>query len=211
MSPKVTFKPYQRVTPNWLGAKITDPKVVIPGGILLNAAEFPRIDQVVVTLAAGAVTAGSGKTLTAATALTGDIPVGTILDFGAGEFATLTIGATKGTTAITGVTLAADLEGAETATYLGVGNRMTPGGTFVGRTLAERDAGTGYGVADPTNDAQFALLLHDVDLSEEDIAAGVQPGAGNVIYENLLPGWVALSADAKAKVRALYHCLFAHS
>ncbi|MDX2215511.1 MAG: hypothetical protein SFY66_19765 [Oculatellaceae cyanobacterium bins.114] len=209
MSPKVTFKPYKRVTPNWLGTKITDPKVVIPGGILLNAAAFPREDQVVVTLAAGAVTAGSNKTLTAATALTGNIPAGTILDFGAGEFATLTTGATKGATSITGVTLAADLEGSESATYLGVGDRKIEGGAFLGRTLTERDAGTGYGIADPANDEQFALLLHDVDLSEEDVAAGIQPNAGNVIYENLLPGWSALSSQAKTKVRSLYHCVTA--
>lgn len=211
MSPQVKFTPYTRVTPNWLGAKITDPKVVIPGGVGLNAAEFFREDRVVVTLAAGAVTAGANKTLTTATALTGNIPAGTILDFGAGEFATLTAGATKGSTSITGVTLASDLEGAESATYLGVGKIKAEGGTLVGRTLAERDAGTGYGIADPTNDEQFCILLHDVDLSEEDVAPGIQPMAGNVIYENLLPGWSALSSDAKAKVRSLYHCLFAHA
>lgn len=211
MSPNVTFKKYQRVTPNWLGAKITDPKVVIPGGILLNAAEFYREDRVTVTLAAGAVTSGANKTLTAATALTGNIPAGTILDFGAGEFATLTAGATKGSTSIAGVTLASDLEGGESATYAGVGKIRAEGGTFVGRTLAERDAGTGYGIADPASDEQFALLLHDVDLSEEDVAAAVQPNAGNVIYENLLPGWAALSTNAKTKVRSLYHCLFANA
>lgn len=133
MSPKVTFKPYQRVTPNWLGTKITDPKVVIPGGILLVAAAFPEVD----------------------------------------------------------------------------GKRIAEGGTLVGRTLAERDAGTGYGIADPATDEQFALLLHDVDLKEEDVAAGIQPNAGNVIYENLLPGWDALAAAAKTKVRSLYHCLIA--
>jgi hypothetical protein len=37
MSPKVSFKPYARTTPNWLGSRITDPKVVIPGGIFLDA------------------------------------------------------------------------------------------------------------------------------------------------------------------------------
>jgi hypothetical protein len=57
------------------------------------------------------------------------------------------------------------------------GKAFVEGGTLVGRTLAQRDAGTGYSPADPATDEQFALLLHDVDLTEEDVAAGIQPNA----------------------------------
>lgn len=137
MAPNISFTPYSRVAPNWLGSRITDPKVVIPGGILLEAADFPL------------VAAKKNK-------------------------------------------------------------RFIEGGTLVGRTLAERDTGKGYGPADPALDEQFALLLHDVaDADEDNVCPGIQPKAGNVIYENLLPSWAGLTVAAKAKVRELYHCLSA--
>lgn len=129
-TPGVTRRAYERVAPNWLGSRITDPKVTIPGGIQLNAALFP-----------------DGK---------------------------------------------------------------IESGTFLGRTLAERAAGTGYGPA-AADDDQFAVLLYDVDLSMEDVAAGVQPNAGNILYENFLPGFADLAAPLQALIRQMYQCLLAQA
>lgn len=135
MAASVTFTPYMRVTPSWLGSKIVDPKVVIPGGILIEAADFPTV---------------------------------------------------------------ADKDG----------KRFVEGGTFLGRTYAERDAGTGYGPADTATDEQYCLLLHDLaDADMDNIAAGVQPNAGNIVYTNFLPGFDSLAAASQAKLRDLYLCL----
>lgn len=184
------------------------PDQLIPGGARLIASAWPLSDAVTVTLAAGAVTAGSNKTLTTTTALSGNIPAGAVLDFGSGEIATLTNGATKGSTSITGVTLAADLEGGESATYQGgCGRRIVPAGTLVGRTFTERDAGTGYGPADvATPDDQIFLTAFQVE------DAGINPDVtllrhGTLIYEDKLPGWSSLSAGAKTAIRDRYQCI----
>lgn len=180
---------------------------LVPGGARLVASAFAREDAVVVTLAAGAVTSGSNKTLTTTAALTGAIPAGTILDFGSGEFATLTTGATAGTTSITGVTLAADLEGGESATYSGAGRIIVPGGTLVGRTFTERDAGTGFGAPDvSTPDDQLFLTAWQVEdaLINPDVTLIRH---GTLIYEDKLPGWSSLSSTAKSVIRARYQCI----
>jgi hypothetical protein len=206
-TPGVTFTDYQRVAPAWLGSRISDSKVVIPGGILIAPAGLPRIDQVTFTTAAGAVTVGSAKTVVFTAPLSGAIPAGTVLDLGGGKFLSFPTGAAAAATQIIdGVVTGVALAGGETGTYLGTGKIILTGGTFLSRTLAERDAGTGYGLAVAT-DAQFTVLLHDVDLAMEDVAAGVQPLAGNILYENFLPGFDGLAVGLKAKLRELYTCL----
>lgn len=208
-TPGVTFTSYQRVAPAWLGSRISDSKVVIPGGIQINPVGLPREDRVVFTTTAAAVTTGSAKTVAFTAPLSGAIPAGTVFDLGGGKFLTMPTGAAEGATQITdGVVSGVALAGGETGTYQGVGKTMLLSGTFLGRTLAERDAGTGYGAA-ATTDEQFTVLLYDTDLAMEDVAAGVQPLAGNILYENFMPGFDALSADLKTKLRSLYTCLVA--
>lgn len=189
------------VQPNWMAESLM-PEKLLPGGAKVVAASFPRADQVVVTLAAGAVVAGANVTLTTATPLTDKIPAGIILDFGSGEFATLTNGAAKGATEITGVTLAADVEGGETATYLGSGDRRIASGTLLGRTYTERDAGTGFGPY-ASNDDEVYLLAFQVDNADLDNDVALVRHE-TLIKENWLPGWASYSADAKAALRAAY-------
>lgn len=189
------------VQPNWMAEPLF-PHTLIPGGAKVVSTAFSREDQVTVTLAAGAVTAGSNKTLTAATALSGDIPVGTILDFGSGEFATLNNGATKGATSITGVTLAADLEGAETATYLGVGKRRIASGTLLGRTYTERDAGTGFGPYASADDEVYLVAFQVEDAAIDSDVTLVRPQV--LVKENWLPGFASYTTDAKAALRSKY-------
>ncbi len=193
--------------PDWAAEPLVAEKLV-PGGAMLVPSAFNPIDYQVLTLAAGAITAGADKTLTLATALQFDIPAGYILDFGAGEVATLTTGATKGVTTITGVTLAADLEGGETATFAGVSSlKKVPSGTLVGRTYTERDAGTGYGQPDVvTPDDELFLTAFEVpDLANNAEVTLVRHGT--LIYENKLPGWSGLASNVKAAIRTRYQCI----
>jgi|GEM_PF-5106197 len=60
-----------------------------------------------------------------------------------------------------------------------------PSGTLLGRTYAERDAGLPWGLADPANDDEMALLVHDV--YEHDEIELYRPKAGLVVKEDLLP------------------------
>lgn len=139
MAPSVTFRPYERdATPAWMGTPITHPKTTIPGGILIEASEFPT------------VTERDNK-------------------------------------------------------------RFLEGGTFLGRTIAERDAGTGFGPALET-DEEFAIALVDVaDLDEDNITAGLQPNVGTVIYENFCPGFAAATAAVQAEFRKYYLLMTAHA
>jgi hypothetical protein len=204
---QVTFSYTGYAHPAW-AAEPLEAEKLIPGGARLDAAVFPRQDQQTVTLAAGVVTSGTGKTLTLTTALSYDIPSGTILDFGSGEFATLTTGATKGATTITGVTLAADLEGGESVTWAGVSPiRTVQSGTLVGRTFTERDNRAPYGLPDVTtpDDELFLTAFSVPDLAQNADVTLVRHGT--LIYEDKLPGWAGLASNAKAAIRARYQCI----
>lgn len=204
---QVTWTSYAFQLPEFAAEELT-PEKLIPGGARLDASQFNAEDAQTITLAAGAVTAGSNKTLTLTTALQFDIPAGYTLDFGSGEFATLTTKASKGATTITGVTLAADLEGGESVLFKGVLPRKPiQAGLLVGRTYAERDAGTGYGPADvSTPDDEIFLIAYGIT------DAAINPDVtllrhGTLIYEDKLPGWSSLASNAKAAIRSRYHCI----
>lgn len=204
---KVDFSYSQDSHPAWAAEPLEADKL-IPGGAKLVVSAFPREDAVTVTLAAGAVTAGSNKTLTFASALTNKIPAGTILDFGSGEFVTFPADVAKGATQATGTTVAADLEGGETATYAGVSPiRKVPSGTFVGRTFTERGNGVGYGQPDVTtpDDELFLTAFEVPDLENGNDATLLRHGT--LIYEDKLPGWSNLAASIKAAIRARYRCI----
>lgn len=204
---QVSYSTQSFALPGWAAEELR-PERLMPGGSRLVASQFPAEDAQTITLAAGAVTAGSAKTLTLTTALTADIPAGIILDFGSGEFATLVNGATKGATTITGVTLAADLEGGESVSWAGVSARKpVDSGILVGRTFTERTAGTGFGVADvATPDDELYLIAFgaadaainpDVTLLRHD----------TLIYEDKLPNWASLATNVKTAIRARYRCV----
>ncbi len=187
--------------PNW-AAEAIGPAQLIPGGARLDVDQFAFSDSFAITLAAGAVTAGAGKTLTATAPLKEDIPAGYTLNFGDGEFFTLSTKAVKGSTTLAG-TLAADVEGGESATFGGIsGKKLVKAGTLVGRTYAERDAGTNFGIAEATDDEIYLLAFDTVDAM---INAECELLRHNtLVRDHLLPGWAALSTDLKAKVRSLY-------
>lgn len=183
------------------------PEKLVPGGSRLVASAFPLPDAQTLTLAAGAVVAGAAKTLTLTAALKADIPAGYTLDFGAGELFTLSAKGVKGATEIVG-TLAADVEGGESATYAGISAvRPVEAGLLVGRTYTERDAGTGYGLADvATPDDEIFLIAFPLQ------DANINPDAtllrhGTLIYEDKLPNWATLTTQQKTAIRARYQCI----
>lgn len=204
---QVSYSTQSFSLPGWAAEELR-PERLMPGGSRLVASEFAAEDSQTITLAAGAVTAGSNKTLTLTTALSYDIPVDTILDFGSGEYAKLTAGASAGSTSITGVTLAADLEGGESITWSGVSSKKpVDSGVLVGRTFTERTAGTGFGVADvSTPDDEIYLTAFPV------VDAAINPDVtllrhDTLIYEDKLPNWSSLSSNQKSAIRSRYRCV----
>lgn len=183
--------------PSWAGDYFSR-EHVLPGGIQLDAAQFTALDGVTVTLSANAA---QGATTITVAALTGPIPVNTILYFGAGKFARLTVAAALGHTSLTVQALPTALSNGDVATYAGVGQKIVVSGTPVGRTFTERAAGTAFGPAASTDDEIF-LLVWDVDLDRTTDADAYRKGG--LVKENLLPGFASMAAGLVTKLRTIY-------
>lgn len=82
------------------------------------------------------------------------------------------------------------------------GKRYVAAGSLIGRTFAEQDADTPFGVAADTDDEIFIVAYDIYDLNEINDAEVLR--RGTLIKYNLLPGWTAMSAALKAKVRTAY-------
>lgn len=87
----------------------------------------------------------------------------------------------------------------------GAGLKFVPSGTLIGRTHAERLAGSGYGPA-AAGDEDVKLVAFDVDDAAHinDVEL-LRPGAA--VKENRLPGFGGMSAAVLALLRANYHCV----
>jgi len=187
--------------PSWAGDYFNR-EHLLPGGAKVVASEFNPTDAVVVTTTAPAA---ADATSIAVAALSGAIPSGTMLYFGESkEFAMLTAAAAAGATSITVQALPSAIESGDSATYAGAGNtpKTIVSGTLLGRTFAERDAGTNFGPAADADDEVYivafdvydAAINNDVDLYRY----------GGIVKENQLPQWLTMSAALKAKIRANY-------
>lgn len=190
--------------PRWCGDYLHR-DTLIPGGAFVVASEFPVINTVVVTVAAGG--AAQGAVAVPVAALSGAIPNGTLMSFSSGEFAKLTAAAVAGATSLTVEALPNALEENDTYTYVG-GNvrRYIPSGTLVGRTFAERESGTGFGPWAASDDEVF-LVVHDI-YDAADNAEVTLLRNGKVVKENFLPNWTDTAlwtSGAKAALRAKYN------
>jgi hypothetical protein len=203
---------YARIgVPNWLGQQYSA-DILIPGGAQVTASLFPGLDAVRVVSPAGAAAGATtipinaltlsadGSMLAAGTA----IPTGALIDFGGAKLAVTTAPVVRGATSIAVRALPTTIAANDIGIYNGVGKRTVPSGTFVGRTLAERDAG---GRFEPwtAGDEEVFLILWDADLSMTEEIALLRDRT--IVKENYLPGFAAMSAPMKAAIRARYQCI----
>jgi uncharacterized protein with beta-barrel porin domain len=187
--------------PQWAGSDLGDHDL-LPGGAKVLASAFNAPDAVVVTVgAAGALAAATSVPVDA---LSGAIPSGTVLHFGTNKFAVLTAAAAAGATSLAVTAIPTALVDNDTATYAGVQRKSLPSGTIVGRTIAERDAGTAFGPAASTDDEVYIVAFEVPDITQvNDVDLVLHK---RVVFENFLPGWTGLASLLKDKVRELYHC-----
>jgi len=198
---KVTTNANQLTSPVWAG-DFLDRNHLVPGGARVDAAQFFATDSVLVKLSAAAA---ADATSISVDALTGAIPSGTQLYFGESkEFALTTAAAAAGATSIAVQALPSALEDNDEARYAGVGTnpKRIEAGTLVGRTFAERAAGTAFG---PAADADDEVLIVAFDVTDAADSADVELyRPGSVVKENFLPNFSSLSSALLTKLRATY-------
>lgn len=187
--------------PAWLKDAPGDPNL-LPGGVTLDkSASFPKRDAV--TVQTSAATA-AGVTEIPVDALSGEIPSGTQFALG-GVTVTVTTKAAKGATSLTVLATTGNIADNATGTFAGVGARVVPEATLIGRTYAERDAGAQFGPW-ANGDQEVYLTQHDVpDLDRSAEVAVVRPG--RLIAENMLPRWDARPAGEKTAIRTTFQCI----
>ncbi len=124
---------------------------------------------------------------------------------GQNKFAVTSAAAAEGATSITVEALGEQINDNETAVYEGVGLRHVPSGTIIGRTFAERAAGTGFGPVDFTastsvDDDEVYILAFDVEDADDNPECELFRHGG-LVKENLLPDWSTLDSILQAWVR----------
>ena len=198
---RITDNPNVLTNPIWAG-DFFNREHLIPGGAQLDASQFFAEDSVLVTMTATAVVTATSLVVVA---LPGAIPDNAIIDFGTNEFARVDGAVAAGATAITVDAIPTEITDTTTGRYLGDGTRkkIANSGLYVGRTIAERDADTGYGPVDDADDEKFLLAfdiqdiarLPDCDLYRH----------GGIVYEDRLPtAFSLLSGTNQTSMRADY-------
>jgi hypothetical protein len=198
---QVTGTANQLTSPVWAG-DFLDREHLYPGGAKVDPAQFFATDSVLVKLSAAAAIDDVAISFDA---LSGPIPSGTLLHFGQSkEFARTTAAAAAGATTVAVEALPAALEDDDEARYVGVGTqpKRIIAGTLVGRTFAERAAGTSFG---PAADADDEVLLVAFDVTDAARNSDVELyRPGSIVKENFLPNFSSLSVALLAKLRATY-------
>ncbi|MBK8989267.1 MAG: hypothetical protein IPM39_24920 [Chloroflexi bacterium] len=189
----------QITAPRWAG-DFLNPDHLIPGGARVDAAQFNAYDAVAVIV--GAAGASANATSVPVDAVSGPIPAGTVLDFGEKKLAVLTAAAVAGATVLMVRAIPTALVSGDTAVYKGVGRKIILSGTAVGRTFAERAAGTNFGPALHTDD-EIYLVAFDVPDADRNPDI-VLYRHGSVVKENFLPGYATIDANLLTKLRAAY-------
>lgn len=200
MSRNMEVSPVTKGTPQWAG-DFGSRDHLVPGPFKLDPARFRSTDTVVVNV--GAAGALLGATTVPVDALPGALPAEAVIYFSGTKYARLRAAAVAGATSILVYALPQALVDADVGTYLGNTTAFVESGTLVSRTIAERDAGTGYGpFRDTDPESETFLLFFDTGSYREWDAEMYRPGAQ--VYETYLPNWATLSATAKAMIRTRY-------
>ena len=193
---QVIYSP-ERTPPAWAGDGLNN-KTILPGGVKLDASQFTSAE-----LTVNAIAAVDATSVVLSSGLTREINVGQVIDFGAKKFARLTVAAPVGATTLTVSPLVTALAVGDVGNFSGL--KFIPSGTLIGRTLAERDAGTAFGPGATTDDELF-LLAYDVpDAIQNPFGAAYRQTC--LVFENYLPGWSSLSAGLKTAIRSRYQCM----
>ncbi|ABX04024.1 hypothetical protein Haur_1379 [Herpetosiphon aurantiacus DSM 785] len=192
----------QLTSPIWAG-DFLDREHLMPGGATVDASQFLATDGAIVTLSANALVSA---TSIAVTALVNPIPANTLLRFAAGKYAYSTAAAAAGATSIAVEALPVALTSGDKATYKGSGTKPVTivSGTLIGRTWAERDAGTAFGPAADA-DEEIYLLAFDISDASRNNDADLYR-YNSIVKETFVPGWAGLSSTLKAFVRSHYQC-----
>lgn len=196
---QVTINANQITSPVWAG-DFLNREHLVPGGARLDAAQFPATDAVTVTV--GAAGALVDDTAVPVAALAGPIPSGIVLDFGGKKLAVLTAAAAAGATILTVRAIPTALVSGDVATYAGVGRVVVQSGTAVGRTFAERAAGTEFGPAVDTDDEVFLVAFEVPDANRNPEIELYRHGG--IVKENFLPGYANMDADLLTILRDVY-------
>jgi hypothetical protein len=179
---------------------------VVPGGALLDATQFTREDNVVVQVN-NASNISVGATTIAVDALSGAIPANTMLRFSNGSIVYVTAAAASGATSLTVEAVQVAIPDNTQAVFQGSGRIVVPDGTVVGRTLTERDAGTGFGPAAAGDAVDGTGEVYITCWTVDD--AGKNPQVelyrwGGGVASNFLPGFDSLNSTVKAYLYAKY-------
>lgn len=193
----------QLTPPAWAGDYFNR-EHMIPGGARVASAQWATTTY---TITAPDGAAG-GATSIVVTATLVVLPTGTVLDWtGTGELSILTADAAVGATSLAVGALDAAIESGDTASFAVYDTVpiTIPSGTVVGRTIAERDAGTAFGPADASDDEVYITCFDIYDSSINPDVDLYRPNS--IVKENFLPGWAGLASGVKTKVRAAYVCV----
>lgn len=204
MSRSMAVSPNTLTAAPWAGDSLGR-DYLVPGGAKIDASQFHATDAVQVVV--GAAGAAADAVAVPVGALTGPIPSGAVLDFGGKKFARLTAAAAASAVSLTVAALGTALVEDDSAFYSGVGKKSIRSGTVVGRTIAERDAGTALGVAGDADDEYFIVAFDVTDASDINDVELARPFAGLTVRENFLPDIDDLSAAVKTALRARYVCV----
>lgn len=138
------------------------------------------------------VTSAQGATALTVDALPGPLKAGTILRFGASEFAYLTADSAAGDTSLDVEALVNAIEDNDEAIYPGTGDKSIPAGTI----MAELSSGKLIPRASVTASETSTCILATTAAENDGIGNGnLAYGCivGGVIYENLLPDYTHAS------------------
>jgi hypothetical protein len=202
--PKVEWAGFERSQdPLWVG-DFLDRNALLPGGSLIDPAQFLAYDAVKVTVSgAGAAQNATAIPLASPIPTGKSIPSGTLLSFGAGKYAKLTAEAVAGANSLAVEALPVAIPAASVATYAGVTGRVSiPSGTALGRTITERDANTPFGPAVDTDDEIYLLVFDIVDANNDPQCELYRHG--RVVKENFLPDIATMAPALLTKLRGLY-------
>lgn len=191
-------------SPRWAGDFGSPELGLMRGPLRLDPAQWATVTHTITVTEP----ASAGAVALTVAALPVAIPINTVLDFaGAGELVRVTAAASIGATELTVEATDAAIEDNDTAPYVTTDAVPIniPSGTAVGRTLAERDAGTQFGPA-ASGDVEVYLTYFDIqDASINPDFEAYRPFAGRTVKENFLPGWATLDAAVITLLRARYN------